>query len=187
MDSRFRGNDGQTASAKVTCLAEMTSFPRKRVAGIHRLIQGILNPEIRGSDRARARSASVDSRARERCRYRRRNVGARRRPNRMPCRQPRADMCNGAVTTPGKADTGSLLVAGERRTRGSVCLGLQSRRDGAVGEADIVSRWLVPCRNVAFRSQSEAWEYVFGPIRVVYDRVGALELPPSALLVRNPG
>ena len=32
MDSRFRGNDGQTATAsvKVTCLAEMTSFPRKR-------------------------------------------------------------------------------------------------------------------------------------------------------------
>ena len=30
MDSRFRGNDGQTASVKVTCLAEMTSFPRKR-------------------------------------------------------------------------------------------------------------------------------------------------------------
>ena len=32
MDSRFRGNDGQTATAslKATCLAEMTSFPRKR-------------------------------------------------------------------------------------------------------------------------------------------------------------
>ena len=32
MDSRFRGNDGQTATASVnvTCLAEMTSFPRKR-------------------------------------------------------------------------------------------------------------------------------------------------------------
>ena len=32
MDSRFRGNDGLTATAsvKVTCLAEMTSFPRKR-------------------------------------------------------------------------------------------------------------------------------------------------------------
>ena len=32
MDSRFRGNDGQTATAsvKVTCLAEVTSFPRKR-------------------------------------------------------------------------------------------------------------------------------------------------------------
>ena len=48
MDSRFRG---MTASLKVMCLAEMTSFPRslclrKRVAGIHRLIQGILNPEL---------------------------------------------------------------------------------------------------------------------------------------------
>ena len=32
MDSRFRGNDGQTATASVnvTCLAETTSFPRKR-------------------------------------------------------------------------------------------------------------------------------------------------------------
>ena len=32
MDSRFRGNDGQTATAsvKATCFAEMTSFPRKR-------------------------------------------------------------------------------------------------------------------------------------------------------------
>ena len=32
MDFRFRGNDDQTATASVnvTCLAEMTSFPRKR-------------------------------------------------------------------------------------------------------------------------------------------------------------
>ena len=45
----------------------------------------------------------------------------------------------------------------------------QLRRDGTVGEADIVSRWPVHCWNVAFRGQSEASEDVFGSIRVVYD------------------
>ena len=56
IDSRFRG---MTASAKVTCLAEMMSFPRslcprKRVAGIHfgqrtpkfELVKGTAGPEL---------------------------------------------------------------------------------------------------------------------------------------------
>ena len=44
-------------------------------------------------------------------------------------------------------------------------------------------RWLVHCWNVALRGQSEAWEYVSGPIRLSWN----LELLPNALLVRNPG
>ena len=52
---------------------------------------------------------------------------------------------------------------------GRCVLCLQLRREGTVGEPDIVSRWLVHCWNVALRGQFEAWECVSGPIRVVYD------------------